>query len=59
MRIGVGHPGHRDEVVDYVLNRPAKDDEISIINSIDSAADQASLVLSGEFEKAMHQLHSR
>ncbi len=59
LRIGVGHPGHRDQVVDYVLARPSKSDATVIMQNIDEAASLAAHILAGDFEKAMRELHSR
>ena len=59
LRIGIGHPGHRDQVVDYVLKAPRREDDTLIRQSIDDAAVLVPLIVAGEFEKAMHQLHSR
>lgn len=59
LRIGIGHPGSRDQVVDYVLQRPGQSDEAAIYRDIDDSADVIEKVVAGEFEKAMHQLHSR
>ena len=59
LRIGVGHPGHKNDVVDYVLGRASKADEVLIYDSIEAAVSVADLVALGELEKAMNQLHSR
>jgi PTH1 family peptidyl-tRNA hydrolase len=59
LRIGIGHPGHRDQVVDYVLNPPRKEEAALIESEVDRAAGLVPLIVAGEFEKAMHQLHSR
>ena len=59
LRLGVGHPGQKDQVVDYVLERPSRDDEALIRRDIDDAVDVLAPVVAGEFEKAMNQLHSR
>jgi len=59
LRIGIGHPGHRDQVSDYVLHRASKDEQISIDNSIDSALLVLSLLAEGSWEKAVHRLHSK
>ncbi|MDD5393770.1 MAG: aminoacyl-tRNA hydrolase [Thiothrix sp.] len=59
LRLGVGHPGDRTQVVDYVLSRPSVDDEILIARAIDQAADQIELILQGEMQKAMNALHTR
>jgi len=59
LRIGVGHPGHRDDVVDYVLHRASKDEQIDIDNAIDDALRVLPLLAEGSWEKAMHRLHSK
>ena len=58
LRIGIGHPGHRDLVHNYVLGKPTTGDKISILRAIDRAVETLPQIISGEFEKAMHQLHS-
>ena len=58
LRLGVGHPGNRDEVVDYVLTTPSKADHQKIITSIEEAARVVPELLMGEFQKAFNQLHS-
>lgn len=58
LRIGVGHPGHRDQVVDYVLHRPNQTDEQAILQSIDRAADVMSILQQDGLEAAMLPLHS-
>ncbi len=59
LRIGIGHPGDRNKVVDYVLSQPSKNDAIEIARAIDSAADQIPLILAGEMQKAMNRLHTK
>lgn len=58
LRIGIGHPGDRRQVVDYVLGNPSLNDSIDIERSIDAAIDVIDLVIIGEMQKAMHRLHS-
>ncbi|MFN2337803.1 MAG: aminoacyl-tRNA hydrolase [Gammaproteobacteria bacterium] len=58
LRIGIGHPGHRDDVVEYVLRKASRQDEGLIEQSIDAALGVVPLLLAGEVERAMHQLHS-
>lgn len=58
LRIGVGHPGHRDEVVDYVLSRPTPDELSKIDDAVNRARDVMPLLFSGQIQKAMTQLHS-
>ncbi len=59
LRIAIGHPGHRDQVSDYVLHRASQDEQISIDNSINSALDVLPLLVEGHWEKAVHRLHSK
>ena len=58
LRLGVGHPGHRDQVVDYVLHKPSKADQSCIDRAIADAIDVMPEVVGGELERAMHRLHS-
>jgi peptidyl-tRNA hydrolase, PTH1 family len=59
LRLGVGHPGHKDQVVDYVLHRPTREEETDLLGSIDRALDVMPEVAAGELERAMHKLHSK
>jgi PTH1 family peptidyl-tRNA hydrolase len=59
LRIGVGHPGDRSQVVDYVLHRASQDEQISIDNSIDDALRVLPLLAEGSWEKAVHRLHTK
>lgn len=58
IRIGIGHPGDRDRVVDYVLNRPARAEEAAIRETIDSTCDQVPLIVCGGLQQAMNVLHA-
>jgi PTH1 family peptidyl-tRNA hydrolase len=58
LRIGVDHPGSKDMVVDYVLKRPDKKDRVAIDDSISDALRVMPKIAAGEWEKAMHQLHT-
>lgn len=58
LRLGIGHPGSKDQVTDYVLHRPAKEDQALIDVSIEHAAAILPLLLDGDLQRAMHQLHS-
>lgn len=60
LRIGVGHPGTREEVIDYVLARPAPEDRCAIEDAIERALEESERLLAeGDAEGAMHALHSR
>ena len=57
LRIGVGHPGRADEVVNDVLRPPPEEEGVLINEAIEQALDAFPLVLGGEFERAMNILH--
>lgn len=59
LRIGVGHPGHQDEVIDYVLTRPTRDEDESIRGSIEEAVDVMPILLGEGEQRAMTHLHTR
>jgi len=59
LRIGIGHPGNRDDVVDYVLRRASKDEQIDIDNALDDALRVLPLLAEGSWEKAVNRLHSK
>jgi PTH1 family peptidyl-tRNA hydrolase len=58
LRIGIGHPGDRDVVVDYVLNSPTPDERTLIEASVERGLEIMPLVLAGDLQGAMHRLHS-
>jgi len=59
LRIGVGHPGTKDQVVDYVLRQASRDDQILIDRDIDDAVSIMPDLASGELGQAMQKLHSK
>lgn len=58
LRVGIGHPGQRDAVVDYVLARPSKSDRERIDEALARAERVVPEVLAGSLQKAMNLLHS-
>lgn len=58
LRIGIGHPGHKDLVHQYVLNKPSVHDRQQIYDAIDRGIAVMPLVLSGDIAKAMNQLNT-
>jgi len=58
LRIGIGHPGDRDAVTNYVLNKPAQEDRAAIDTAIGAGLEILPLVLSGDLQGAMLKLHS-
>lgn len=59
LRIGVGHPGHREDVIDYVLRRPSPEDREAMEAAIERALDETGRLLGeGDIEAVMHALHT-
>jgi PTH1 family peptidyl-tRNA hydrolase len=59
LRIGIGHPGDRAAVLNYVLGRPSAEDSRLIDEAIGAGLDAVSLLLADGGQKAMHRLHTR
>ena len=58
LRIGIGHPGHKDKVTPWVLGKPGRDDEAGILRAIDDAIGVLPLVVQGNHMDAMTRLHT-
>jgi PTH1 family peptidyl-tRNA hydrolase len=58
LRIGIGHPGHKELVHQYVLTRPSLLDRQHIHDAIDRSMAAMPLIISGDIAKAMNQLHT-
>lgn len=58
LRIGIGHPGHKDRVTGWVLGRASADDDVLIDRAIDDALDALPLAVAGDFGEAMKRLHT-
>ena len=59
LRIGVAHPGARDQVIDHVLKRPGADEQRVLDESIADAADIIPVLIEQGAQKAMQRLHTR
>ncbi|PJD96168.1 MAG: aminoacyl-tRNA hydrolase [Legionella sp.] len=57
LRIGIGHPGHKDLVHQYVLGKPAMQDKQQIMDAIDNSLHALPLLLAGDLAKAMNQIN--
>jgi PTH1 family peptidyl-tRNA hydrolase len=58
LRIGIGHPGFKDQVTDYVLSRPGAEDERRIRESIERAVEVVPDIVAGDIPRAMKHLHT-
>ncbi len=59
LRLGVGHPGNRDMVIDYVLSRPSAAEEGELREAISEAVGVMPILLGHGDERAMTRLHTR
>jgi PTH1 family peptidyl-tRNA hydrolase len=57
LRLGIGHPGDKSQVIDYVLRRAAKDEEAKIIEAVGASLDALTTFVEQGSEKAMNALH--
>jgi peptidyl-tRNA hydrolase, PTH1 family len=57
VRIGIGHPGHKDLVHDYVLNDFAKSERPWVETLCDVIADNAALLVAGADSSFQNKVH--
>ena len=58
LRLGIGHPGERNEVANFVLNAPRREEREQIDAAMSRAQDVAHQIVEGKLEAAMLKLHS-
>jgi peptidyl-tRNA hydrolase, PTH1 family len=59
LRLGIGHPGVRAEVVDYVLRKPSPEHREAIEKCIETSLAALDLLLAGDMTRAMMKIHVR
>jgi len=59
LRLGVGHPGDKDQVTNYVLKRGSNDVETAIERNIDDAIVVMPELVDGDINAAMKKLHTK
>jgi len=59
LRIGIGHPGNRQAVVNYVLHIPEKEESISIDRAIEQSMQVWPQITDGRLSEAMLLLHTK
>jgi peptidyl-tRNA hydrolase, PTH1 family len=57
LRLGIGHPGAKAEVIHYVLKRPSQEHREAIEHCITRTLESLDLLLAGEMERAMMKVH--
>ncbi len=58
MRIGVGHPGDREQVLGYVLSAPGKADAVALDHAVDAGCRAVEDWLDRGWDYAVNRLHS-
>src|SRR5512147_311619 len=59
LRLGIGHPGVKAEVVNYVLKKPSAEHREAIDKSIAQSLAALDLLLAGDMERAMMKIHAK
>ncbi len=59
LRIGIGHPGDKNAVADFVLHRPSQGEEAPIRAALDNGLSVLALIASGDMPGAMRVLHTK
>ena len=57
VRIGIGHPGHKDLVANYVLGKPAPQDQEKINSAVDEASRCVEVLFKDGIVKATNRLN--
>ncbi len=58
LRLGIGHPGVKSEVVNYVLKKPSADDRDAIERAIERSLGASDLLMAGEMDRALALIHA-
>lgn len=58
LRIGIGHPGNKNEVANWVLKKPSPDDRIAIAQALDRSLRALPHLLAGAMERATPLIHT-
>lgn len=59
LRLGIGHPGHKAEVANYVLRKPPLTERQLIEDCIAKSMDAVPLMLQGDLAKALTKIHAK
>ena len=59
LRLGIGHPGHADQVSSYVLGKPSPDDKRLLDEVIDKSLAEMQAIIDGDIEAVMKTLHTK
>ena len=57
LRLGIGHPGHSDDVTDYVLHAPPANERSAILDGVSRAVALIEPMINGDHAVVMNELH--
>lgn len=58
LRVGIGHPGHKDKVAGYVLTKAPANEHSQIEQAVDEAVRCIDILLKDDLAKAQNRLHT-
>ncbi|PKF51842.1 aminoacyl-tRNA hydrolase [Enterovibrio nigricans] len=58
LRVGIGHPGHKDKVAGYVLTKAPANEHSQIEQAVDEAVRCIDILLNDDLAKAQNRLHT-
>jgi PTH1 family peptidyl-tRNA hydrolase len=58
LRLGIGHPGVKAEVIHYVLKKPSPEHRKALDEGIERSLESLDLLLAGQMERAMMSVHA-
>ena len=59
LRLGIGHPGVKSEVIHYVLKKPSADHRLEIDKATLKSLDAVGALLSGDMDRALARIHAQ
>ncbi len=59
LRLGIGHPGHKDKVLNYVLGHASQSERNKVDFAIEKTLPILPKLLNGDWENAVQQLHTK
>ena len=58
LRLGIGHPGNKSDVIHWVLKKPSSDHRIAIDQAIDRSIKALPALIGGHMQDATKQIHT-
>jgi PTH1 family peptidyl-tRNA hydrolase len=59
LRLGIGHPGIKAEVVNWVLKRPSPDHREAIVKAIEQSLGASDDFIAGAMDRALQKVHAQ